>query len=103
MRYRRLPYAARYLVALFAWLALFALALILKFAFIYFLPFLWLMSGMFNRDQQSAQLGANLVDFYLYCWPPFPRADWRKLLGRRDSADQPAHPRLVQEVGNRRA
>jgi hypothetical protein len=103
VRYERLPYAARYLVALTSWALLFAAAAVVKFGLVYFLPFLWIGSGLFKRDQRGAQLGANLVDFYLYAWPPFPRAKWGRLLGRarRRSADQPPQPRLIEKVGYR--
>lgn len=101
----RLPYVVRYLIALALWAALMAIMLLAKFALVYFLPFLWLASGFFNRRQEDAQLGANLVDFYIYKWPPYPRADWKRLLGLRRGgpANDAPQPRLTQEIGDRSA
>lgn len=100
----KLPYQLRYLVALAAWALLLCGALVLKFFLVCCIPIIFLMSGFgFNQTQKTAQYNASLADLLIYGWPRFPRADWRRLLGRRGrSADQLTHPGLSQEIGNRR-
>lgn len=103
MSYGRVPYAVRYLVALVAWLALLALTLVFKFFLIPCIPIIFLMSGFgYNQTQNTAQYNATLIDLFVYKWPRFPRADWRRLLGRRRSAYQAADPGFIEDVGHSR-
>lgn len=81
MRYRHaVPYPARYLIALLAWTALMAGALILKFFLIPCIPIIFVMSNLgTNHTQSTAQYNASLADLFVYGWPKFPKADWRRL------------------------
>lgn len=101
MSYRRIPYAVRYLIALASWATLFAMAVALKFMFVFVMPLIWMHSAFgAAKTQQSVQMNVNLVDFYVYVWPPFPRPDWRRLLTWRGSrsANQTPHARLVEDI-----
>lgn len=77
----------------------------LKFLLIPCIPIVFFMSGMGTMHTQStAQYNASLADLFIYGWPRFPRADWRRLLGLRrgNAANELTHPGFAQEVGNRR-
>lgn len=84
MTYKELvPYPGRYLIALVAWVALMAGALVLKLFLIPCIPIIWVMSGFgYNQTQNTAQYNASLADLFLYNWPRFPRTSWRLLVGR---------------------
>lgn len=97
MGYRRaVPYPARYLIALLAWVALMALTMVFKFFLIPCIPIVFMLAGFGTRPtQETAQMNANLIDLFVYGWPRFPRADWRRLLGRRSgSPNKLTHPGL---------
>jgi len=101
--YSHLPYAFRYLVVLLAWVGLLMLALAFKMLLIFMIPILLIWSkGGLQQTQQTAQATATMGDLFVYGWPRFPRANWRRLLGgRRRSADKTAKPGTVHKVGNR--
>jgi hypothetical protein len=82
MAYRRLPYALRYLIALLAWSVLLAGTLLFKFVLLCMVPIIliWTKFGL-DYTQQSAQATADLADMFIYKWPRFPRADWKRLFG----------------------
>lgn len=95
-----MPYAARYLIALAMWAVLMIGALMLKFLLIPCIPIVFLMSGFGQaHTQNTAQYNASLADLFLYNWPRFPRADWKRLTGRRRPN---GNARLAQELGQRR-
>lgn len=96
-----MPYQLRYLIALVAWALLLCGALILKFFLIWCIPIIWVWTSFgYRQSQMSAQATASLADMFIYNWPRFPRADWRRLLGRRSPADR--HARLPEKLGNSR-
>lgn len=98
MRYRRLPYAVRYFVALAAWLAIISLDILVRIMFLPVMPFFMAWSG-FAQTQHGAQLSVNLVDFYTRPLMRMPRTDWRRLLGRGGhSADRDAKPGFVKRI-----
>jgi hypothetical protein len=77
MTYRQaVPLPIRYLIALALWLSLVGTDLFLRALFVFFLPFVGLVSA-FGRahTQETAQIHANLADFYtrpLMRMPSFP-------------------------------
>jgi len=85
---RRLPYWARYLIALSAWAGIVTLDIILRIMFIPVMPFFWMWMG-FGYTQEGAQLNANLADFYTRPLMRMPRADWRRLFGRNGGPRSP--------------
>lgn len=106
MRYQRIPYALRYLVALVTWAALLALVLMFKFFLIPCIPIIFMLAGFGTRQtQETAQMNANLIDLFVYGWPKFPRCDWRRLLGggRRHAADHSPETGFIQDAGHNRA
>jgi hypothetical protein len=62
VRYRQAPLLLRYAVAWAAWLGIVAGDLLIRVAFVPFLPILWLRS---MQSQEKAQTFANLADFYV--------------------------------------
>jgi hypothetical protein len=93
MKYSRLPYGLRYLVALTAWAAVVGVDLLLRVMFLPVMPFFWLATG-FGRTQTGAQMNVNLAEFYTRPLMRMP------LLRRRRSraADESAKPRLVEVI-----
>lgn len=93
----RLPYALRYLIAVAAWAVLFGLTLLFKFILLCMVPIIlvWTKFGL-DYTQQSAQATATLADLFLYGWPKFPKADWKRLLGLRRRRSSNRWPELVE-------
>jgi hypothetical protein len=85
VRYGRLPYVIRYLVALMAWAAIVLADLFVRIAFLVFLPFLWVATAFGQAHTQgTAQMGASYVDFYIRPFMRRPRLRLRQ--ARRSSA-----------------
>jgi len=92
-------YALRYLVALIMWAVLMALTLVFKFFLVWCIPIIWLMSGFgLRQTQNTAQYNATLEDLFIYGWPRFPRADWRRLI----SVSGHIGPLAVREASGRK-
>lgn len=83
MKYRRLiPYPIRYMVALLAWVAWVSGDLLLRIAFLPLLPWIGMLSAFgLAHTQETAQLHANLCDFYTRRLLQFPK--WRRSLRHR--------------------
>ena len=94
MKYRRLPYEARYLVALIGWVLIVGTDVLLRVMFLPIMPFFWLATG-FGRTQVGAQMNVNIFEFYT-------RPLMRRPLRRRRASENPAKPRTVQVIGNSR-
>lgn len=88
----KLPYPARYVVAVVAWLVFVAGDLLLRLLFLAFLPIVWVRSW---QSQSNAQLMANVSDFYVRPLLRLPRYRRPRSANRR--------PALLQEVSNDRA
>lgn len=100
---RRLPYGARYLIALVAWAGVVVGDVFLRIVFVPLLPFAWVQMGC-RTTQQGVQLEVTVIEFYARPLMRLPRADWRRLLGRGGRcADQPPEPRFIENVGDHRA
>lgn len=109
---RRLPYGVRYIVAVTAWVGVVAGDAFARVALLAMLPFVWIRSAFgMAHTQETAQLQANYVDFYTRPLMRMPKADWKRLLGRRcrsaegpaTSSEEPSEPRFLKNVGNDRA
>lgn len=82
MNYRRaVPYPARYLVAVVMWLLFVSADLLSRILLIPMIPLIGAVSAFgAAHTQETAQLHANLIDFYVKPFARFPRANWRRLL-----------------------
>jgi len=101
VRYRDTPYAIRYVVALLAWAGLLALTLAFKLLLVFMVPMLLIWSkGGLQQTQQTAQATATMGDLFVYGWPRFPRADWRRLLGRSRTKGADRDAVTLQKVGD---
>lgn len=85
---RRLPYALRYLIAFTIWLCMAVGLAVFWLGMMVLMPVIMLYSITQMKPQPGAQLRASIADAFVYKWPPFPRADWRRLLSLRRSAAQ---------------
>ncbi len=94
MRYRQaIPYPLRFVVALAGWATIVALDFFLRFAFVFVMPFAWLIFGN--------QPNSGLVTFYTRPFMRMPKADLGKLLPRRRRASA-TKPVFLEESGDGR-
>jgi hypothetical protein len=86
---------ASYALALILWLVIIACDLLLRAAFLPFIPFLWARS---LQSQPNAQMLAGAMDFYTRPFMRMPKLPLR----RRRPADYLPHTSLVEEIRDRR-
>ena len=93
VNYRQtVPYPLRYLIAVAAWALIVVADLLLRMAFLPFMPVLWLRSW---QTQPNSQLLTDAADFIYRPMRRFPKVDWHRLFLRRQSRRGPAASRSL--------
>lgn len=96
MRYQRLPYLLRYLIAVVTWAAIVVGDMIARVALAYVIP-LAAFLHVREHNQASAQRLADTADILTRRPMRFPRADWRRLFGlSRRGSPADCRPELIQ-------